>query len=117
MHISWSFLDKRNATIDAIKAFNSMKFILEHTDEDIEKVQVNMEGVGSPNMDGMPHAHNPGAMEDRLINGIETIDILKERYRQAAEFMDWFKPAWEQLSEDDQYVLECFFMDGENREW
>ena len=26
--------------------------------------------------------------------------------------MAWFGPAWEQLTEDDRYVLECFYMGG-----
>ena len=26
--------------------------------------------------------------------------------------MDWFKPAWEQLSEDDRYCLETFYGDA-----
>lgn len=60
----------------------------------------------------MPHAHNPHAGEERIINGIEEIDILKERYRQAVEYMDWFKPAWEQLSEEERYCLEAFYGDG-----
>ena len=68
-----------------------------------------MVGVGSPNMDGMPHAHNPQAGEERILDGIEKIDILKERYRQAVEYMDWFQPAWDGLTEDDKYVLECFY--------
>ena len=63
-------------------------------------------------LDGMPHAHNPHAGEERIINGIEEIDILKERYRQAVEYMDWFKPAWEQLSEEERYCLEAFYGDG-----
>ena len=25
--------------------------------------------------------------------------------------MDWFKPAWEELSEDEQFVLETFYQD------
>ena len=52
-----------------------------------------MIGMASPKYDGMPHAHNPNAAEDRIIDGIEEIDILKERYRQAVEYMEWFKPA------------------------
>ena len=68
-----------------------------------------MIGAGSPNMDGMPHAHNPAAAEDRIVNGIDEIDILKERYRQAVEYMSWFKPAWEQLTEDERYILESFY--------
>ena len=27
--------------------------------------------------------------------------------------MSWFKPAWEQLSEEERYVLETFYMDEE----
>jgi DNA-directed RNA polymerase specialized sigma subunit len=65
--------------------------------------------ISSPNMDGMPHAHNPAAAEDRIVNGIDEIDILKERYRQAVEYMSWFKPAWEQLTEDERYILESFY--------
>ena len=68
-----------------------------------------MGGVSSPQSDGMPHAHNPHAVEDRMIKGIEEIDILRERYRQAVEYMEWFLPAWEELSEDDRYVLDAFY--------
>ena len=112
MHISWNFLNKRKATIDAIEAYHNMEFIIHNTDDELARVQAKMEGVGSPNNDGLPHAHNPQAAEERIVNCIEEIDIIKERYRQAVEYMGWFKPAWDQLSEDDQYVLEVFFMDG-----
>ena len=113
MHISWNFLDKRKATIKAIEAFNSMNFIIRHTDEDIAAVRVKMEGVGSPNLDGLPHAHNPSAAEERIINCIEEIDTIKERYRQAKEYMAWFRPAWDQLTEEEQFVLEAFYIDAD----
>ncbi len=109
MHISWSFLDKKKAAIEAVEAYSSMQYIIQHTDEEILEKKSKMGGVGSPNPDGMPHAQNPKAGEERLVQGIEEIDILKERYRQAVEYMAWFKPAWNQLSEDDQFVLETFF--------
>ena len=108
MHISWSFLDKRKGAIKAIGAYDSMDFIVKHTDEEIAQVRARMEGVGSPNIDGLPHAHDPQAGEKRILNGIEEIDLLKERYRQAVENMAWFKPAWEKLTDDERYVLETF---------
>ncbi len=111
MSIMWKYLDKRSATIAAIKDYGSMQFIIQNTDMDIAAERDRMSGVGSMNLDGMPHAHNPKAGEDRIIQGIEEIDILKERYRQAKQFMDWFRPAWDQLSEDEQYVLETFYGD------
>ena len=61
----------------------------------------------------MPRTHNPQSRENSLLAGIDEIDVLKERYRQALEYMEWFRPAWEQLSEDERYVLDVFYMNGE----
>ena len=112
MSIMWKYLDKRSATIAAIKDYESMQFIIKHTDDEIRAERDKMSAVRSPGWDGMPHAHNPDAQEERILNGIEEIDILKERYRQAVEYMDWFKPAWDQLTEDEKYVLETFYGDA-----
>ena len=109
MSIIWKYLDKRSAAVDALKDYSNMKFIIEHTDDEIKAAYEKMGGVSSPQSDGMPHAHNPHAVEDRMIKGIEEIDILRERYRQAVEYMAWFLPAWEELSEDDRYVLDAFY--------
>lgn len=115
MSIVWKYLDKRSATVDALKDYSSMKFIIDHTDDEIKAAYQKMGGVSSPQYDGMPHGHNPQAAEDRIIKGIEEIDVLKERYRQAVEYMAWFLPAWEELSEDERYVLEAFY--GETNEY
>ncbi len=112
MSIMWKYLDKRSATIAAIKDYESMQFIINSTDDEIKRTYEKMTSVASPKWDGMPRTHNPNAGEERLINAIAEIDILKERYRQAVEYMDWFKPAWEQLSDDDRYCLETFYGDG-----
>ena len=109
MNITWKYLDKRAGAVEALKDFGSMKFILEHTDGEIKSTYDKMSGVSSPQFDGMPHSHNPHAAEDRMIKGIEEIDVLKERYRQAVEYMAWFLPAWQELSEDERYVLETFY--------
>lgn len=63
-----------------------------------------MGGVSSPQYDGMPHSHNPQVGEDRIMKGIEEINVLRERYRQAAEYMEWFVPAWKELTEDDSVL-------------
>ena len=109
MSIMWRYLDKRSATIAAIKDFNNMQFIIKDTGEEIRGVYETAAGVGSPKLDDMPKAHNPNAGEDRAIRAIEEIDLLRERYRQACEYMAWFQPAWDALSEDDRFVLDCFY--------
>ena len=115
MSIIWKYLDKRSAAVDALKDYGSMKFIIGHTDDEIKSAYEKMEGVSSPQLDGMPRSHNPQASEDRIVKGIEEIDVLKERYRQALEYMAWFVPAWEELTEDERYVLQTFY--GEDNQY
>ena len=115
MSIIWKYLDKRSAAVDALKDYGSMKFIIGHTDDEIKRAYEKMEGISSPQLDGMPRSHNPQASEDRIVKGIEEIDVLKERYRQALEYMAWFLPAWEELTEDERYVLQTFY--GEDNQY
>ena len=63
-------------------------------------------------MDGVPHSHNPHAGEERLINIIDDIDFLEERYKLAEEYMAWFTPAWEALNDEDRYLLSSFYFDS-----
>lgn len=114
MSIMYKYLDKRAAAIAAIKDFDSMRFIINNTDSEITAEREKMTGVGSPNMDGMPHAHDPSAAEERIAGGIDEIDVLRERYRQAVEYMSWFRPAWERLTDEDRYVLDSFYGDAGN---
>ena len=113
MSIMWKYLDKRSAAIAAVKDYENMCFIIESTDEEIRQTHEKMRGLSSTKWDGMPRTHNPKAAEDRIVDGIEEIDILRERYRQAVEYMNWFEPAWGQLSEEDQYVLKSFYSNND----
>lgn len=114
MHISWTFLDKRRAAIEAVEARNGMRFIIEHTPEEMQRVREQMSSASAPVYSDTPHIHDPKSGENRMLAGIDKLNALQERYRQAVEYFDWFGPAWEQLSEDDRYVLEEFFLgDGD----
>ena len=116
MNIVWQYLDKRAAAINALKDYSSMKYIIEHTDEDIAILNEEMSSPASSVINGMPSTHDPKAGEKRLIACINEIDVLKERYRQALEYMDWFQPAWDALTEDEQYVLKEFYLDDEQKQ-
>jgi len=110
MSIIWQYLDKKSATVNALKDYSSMKYIIEHTDDDIATIRSDLASVGSPTFTDMPSGqHNPQSGEIRLVNAIDEIDVLRERYRQAKEYMEWFQPAWDSLSEDEQFVLTCFY--------
>ena len=110
MNIIWHYLDKRTAAVNALKDFGSMQYIINHTESEIDTVHDRISAVCSPALSHMPKgSRNPHANEDRIIAGIDEIDVLKERYRQAVEYMDWFQPAWMALSEDERYVLQTFY--------
>ena len=116
MDIIWHYLDKRGAAINALKDYSSMQYIIDHTDEEIDDVHDKMSSVGSPVLSDVPKGpHNPQANENRIIAAIDEIDVLKERYRQAVQYMDWFKPAWMALSEDERYVLQTFYWNEDER--
>ena len=111
MSVIWKYLDKRSAAVDALKDYDSMAFIIANTSNEIKNIRDDMGSIRSPQFDGMPRTHNPQAGEERILKNIEEIDILQERYRQAVEYMEWFKPAWEELSSEERYVLETFYRD------
>lgn len=112
MNIIWHYLDKRGATVNALKDFKSMQHILKHTDEEIANIHDDMTSIGSPVLSDIPKgSHNPQANENRIINALDKIDVLKERYSQAVEYMSWFEPAWMALSEDERFVLQSFYWD------
>lgn len=115
MNIIWQYLDKRGAAINALKDYSSMAYIIEHTDEEIANIHDDMVSISSPEFTDIPHdSFNPQSGEIRLTSAIDEIDVLRERYRQAKEYMEWFQPAWDSLSEDERYVLEQFYWHEED---
>ena len=116
MNIIWQYLDKRGAAINALKDYNSMAYIIEHTDEEIANIHDDMTSIGSQAFSYMTYgSFNPQSGEIRLTAAIDEIDVLRERYRQAKEYMEWFQPAWDTLSEDERYVLEQFYWEDDER--
>lgn len=115
MNVLVKYFNKRNGTIEAMNDYGSMKTILQNTDRLIREAYENMESVGSPKVTGLPGAHDPKAGEARLVSGLDDISILRDRYAQAKAYMEWFQPAWDALDEDEQYVLQTFYLDSVSR--
>lgn len=110
MNIVWHYLDKRQAAVNALKDYNNMAYIIEDAGEDIASMYDKIEVPRSSAANGMPRVYSPKCTEERLASAIDEIDVLKERYRQALEYMAWFKPAWEALDDDARYILNEFFV-------
>ena len=110
MTIAWIYLDKKLAAVDALKDYASMEYIINHHSGRLAEVKENMIALPSAVITGLPKQPNPHSGEDRLASSLDEIDVLKERYRRALQFMEWFAPAWNTLSEEEQLILTEFFL-------
>lgn len=117
MNIAWLYLDKRNAAINALKDYEGMNYIIQTAPSEIAATQECMIGIGGLALSDMPKGpHNPHAAEDRIVKAMDSISLLNERYRRAEEYVAWFLPAWQMLSEQERFVLSRFYMDDESKQ-
>jgi hypothetical protein len=110
MMIAWKYLDKQTATINALKDYENMTCIISLTPDEIKATGDDMISPRSSSLDDMPRSRNLHSHEDMIINNISKMDVLNQRYKQAVEFMGWFKPAWDTLSEEEQTILSEFYL-------
>lgn len=116
MSIAWAYLDKKAASADALKDYSIMEFIIKSHRDSMAEKRSELTSLGSSVPDGLPKARNPHGGEARLAAMIDAIDVLTERYRQALEFMEWFQPAWDELSVDDKFVLNEFYRNDDDEQ-
>lgn len=113
--IVWKYIDKNAVVIAAIRDYNNMSAIIANTPDEVKEIYESMAAPRSANITEVPGARNPKSGEARVIEHIDKLDLLNERYHTAAEYMSWFKPAWEMLSEKERYILQEFYMFGDFR--
>jgi hypothetical protein len=108
--IAWRYLDKQQATIKALSDYTNMAVILEITSDELKRIQDEMTSPLGSSFDGMPRTRDVQRGEERICHAMDQRHILLERYKQAEEFMAWFTPAWQKLSEEERILLEYLFI-------
>lgn len=117
MNIAWLYLDKHNAVINALKDYESMNDIIQTAPSSIVAIQESMTNIGNRALSDMPKkAHNPHLVANRNAKAVDSINCLNERYQLAVEYMAWFQPAWQVLSEDERFVLSRFYQCNEKKQ-
>ena len=108
--IAWKYLDKTSATIAAMRDYDSMRAIINNTPDEIKETYEKLTSPGKSAVTGLPSAHNPQAGAEKLAAQIDKLDVLRDRYSSAVEFMAWFEAAWGTLSDMDHRILREFYM-------
>jgi hypothetical protein len=113
--IIWNYINKKSIAIEAIKDYRNMQKIIEITPDKLKEEEERLTSVSGGVMNDMPHApRNSQSFDNKLINCINSIDVLKEKYRHALDFFYWFTPAWKSLERQEQYILDEFYAKGGN---
>lgn len=113
--IAWRYLNKQSAAINALRDYENMQRIVRITPDEIKAIH---DGIASPRsaaLTGMPRAKNNHAGEDRLCKALDRIEVLSERYKQAAEFLQWFEPAWDSMDDTEQLLLTEFYVKDQSK--
>jgi hypothetical protein len=115
MRVAWKYINKTEATIAVIRDYDNMRAIINTTPEEIKAVSDHMTAPASSRLTGTPGSRNPHAAEKKMVDGMDRLDLLGERYCSAVEYMAWVGPAWETLSDKEQVVLSEFYGSGSLR--
>ena len=110
--ITWRYIDRQAAAIKALRDYATMEAIITSTPDDLKAIKADVPGLSSPKLDGSRGCFNPHASEERIIRHMERIDNRTRKYLQAKDYMDWFNPAWEALTDEERTILETCFLSG-----
>jgi hypothetical protein len=113
--IALKYIDKSSAAIAAIRDYRAMCVIIDSTPEEMRDIYEGMASPVAARITGMPKAKEPQAGQRAVDAAIDSLDVLRARYMEAAEYMRWFEPAWAALTEDERLILSEFYMSGNQR--
>lgn len=112
MSIPWLYLDKELASINALKDYCAMERIIQNYHDDMRESKEFLTSYQPPMITNTSGSSLPNirSYESRIASSIDRIDVVRERYEKAIEYMAWFSPAWNALAGSERRLLEGFFL-------
>jgi len=110
MKIGWMYLDKKAATIRAIKDYRTMDHIIQSYVSAIDEARTRIQSPRSPVASFAPCSTNiHAAHEERIADTLDSISAIDERYNSAIAYMRWYLPAWNALTDIERVILSEFY--------
>jgi DNA-directed RNA polymerase specialized sigma subunit len=76
----------------------------------MEAAHTRLHSVRSPVLSFAPGSGHVFASDQaRIVETLDAISVMDERYNSAVDYMNWFVPAWNALSEAERVILSEFY--------
>ena len=85
MHIYWKYIDKRQATISALRDRPYMEYILANTEAQVKEAYDSVTDTKGISLEHTTTPVDPHAGESKIAGMLDKIDLMQERYREAYE--------------------------------
>jgi len=108
MKIAWIYLDTKSAAMKALRDYGSMEHVIQNHLDNTRELRAHLTNVRVPQFTGIHGRPNHLATENKIAAALDLIDVVEEKYQQALEYMAWFRPAWGELSDEEQLILTAF---------
>jgi hypothetical protein len=108
--IAWKYINKNAATISVMRDYKNMRFIIDNTPDEIIEVRGKMIAPSMPKMIEIPSSRTVQAGAEMVSSHIDKLDVLRDRYAAAIEYLAWFEPAWKTLDDTERHFLSEFYM-------
>lgn len=106
----WNYLDRRRAIVTALKDYGGVKFVIDPYRDKLKLVEERIVDASLSYYGFSPsNSKRDNSTERRLLHGIDQTAKLNERYQQTQLYLEWFEPAWRELSDDERFVLDVYY--------
>jgi len=115
MNIILKYVNKNAATAAALRDYDNMRRIIDNTPDDIKDLYEQMTVVRSSKLSKTPKSKYPHGYINKLEAQIDELGVMRDRYGQAVEYLQWLEPAWEALTIAERHILTEFYLSGSQR--
>lgn len=110
------YVDTKKTTIAVLRDWHTQQFKIDSAADDIASIDAHLKRV-TPVLSATPGGSSGGnRVEERLVAGIAKKDAVMHGYAEALEYMSEFKPAWEQMTDEERYVLTVRYIEADRRD-
>lgn len=107
------YIDPVKTTIAILKDWRDTEWKLETSRETIEEINTRLESSTSRLGTSPVSGGGGNKVEAAMVAGISQKEIAEKGYTKASEYMQQLRPAWDRLTENEQYMLTVRFVDHE----